>query len=127
MKFFYGVYLLGLVFSPILAIASLFTDGWTRFNLCATVTCLSPIVFFFQAIHIYNWLDARKHGVKLSKLLMFGANPLICIGFILNIPSYIWALLWKLSTDDGFWEYFTDLSPIIVWVILVYAVLNKGK
>lgn len=126
-RLLYVFYLLGLVVAPICAFVSLCTKGWLRVLLCSIVVCLSPIVFFVQANHIRMWIEAKKHGVKLGKLSCLGVNPLIGLCFLLNIPSYLWCIAWKISTDNGFWEYFTDISPIFVGAILVYAILSKNE
>lgn len=126
-KFFTSLYELGLFLTPVLAVASLFTNESTKMILCDVITYLAPIVFFVQAIHIHTWLDAKKHGVKVSKLTFLGVTPWISICFLLDIPSYIWALFWKISRDNNFWEAFTDISPIIVGAILVYSILSKDK
>ncbi len=124
-KLLYYLYLFGIVFAPICALLSLWTEDWFRFTLCSIVTVLSPIVFFVQAVHIKWWFEAKKHGVILSKLSCLGVNPLIGLWFLLNIPSYLWCIAWKISTDNGFWEYFTDISPIFIWLILFISFLKK--
>ena len=124
-RLLYVFYLLGLVVAPICALVSLCTQGWLRVFLCSIVVCLSPIVFFVQANHIRMWIEAKKHGVKLGKLSCLGVNPLIGLCFLFNIPSYLWCITWKISTDNGFWEYFTDISPIFIWLILFISFLKK--
>lgn len=124
-RLLYVFYLLGLVVAPICAFVSLCTQGWLRVLLCSIVVCLSPIVFFVQANHIKMWIEAKKHGVKLGKLSCLGVNPLIGLCFLFNIPSYLWCITWKISTDNGFWEYFTDISPIFIWLILFISFLKK--
>lgn len=126
-KFFTLLYELGLFLTPVLAVASLFTDESTKMVLCDVITCLAPLAFFVQAIHIHTWLEAKKHGVEVSKLTFFGITPWISICFLLDIPSYIWALFWEISRDNNFWEFFTDISPIFVGAILVYAILRKNE
>lgn len=127
-KFFMLLYKLGLFLTPVLAVASLFANESTKMVLCDVITCLAPIVFFFvQAIHIHTWLDAKKHGVEVSKLTFFGVTPGISICFLLDIPSYIWALFWEISRDNNFWEVFTDVSRIFVGAILVYTILSNDK
>lgn len=126
-KFFMLLYKLGLFLTPVLAVASLFTNESTKFILCDVIATLAPFAFFVKAIDIHAWIDAKKHGVDLSKLSIFGVNPLISIFFLLDIPSYIWALFWEISRDNNFWEVFRDITPIIIVAILVYAIINKDE
>lgn len=112
------LYLVGIYLVPFLTVAALVTDGWTKYSLCSVVLISSPIVFLTQINHMKLWLEAHKHHVQLCRMSFFGLNILIAISFLLNIPSYIYCLCWRISTDKGFVELFMDISPIFIWVFL---------
>lgn len=120
------LYIVCLYALPVLLVISLFVENWTKFWTMSALSLVSMVIIFIKAGWIKTWLQAYKHGVKLSKGSLLGVSPVHSLFTILSLLAFVYSSIWMILDSHDTTRLVINIAYPIGFVIILFVYYKQN-
>jgi hypothetical protein len=91
----------------------------------SALTIISGFILFIKAGWFGTWLDARKHGVNISKKIALGSSPIHGLFAALALISFIYSWCWMIHDSTSNLRLMLTVAMPLPYIAIIIARIYK--